>query len=162
MKHIIGNLLLFLFSAAFFCCIYIGVFKMSAATLGILFVIFALYAFCMGFGWKSMEKIKKLEKKAIHFGLTHKDDSRILLYSLTALAPTYFCVILVSLVPLFTYEIWFITVFPCILLNCLPASSILEEYYTLTHKKLPFFTLFLLITIVCCLMGRVVSHWIVS
>ena len=130
---------------------------MSAATLGILFVIFALYAFCMGFGWKSMEKIKKLEKKAIHFGLTDKDDFKILFFSLATLSPTYFCVIIVSLVPLYTYEIWFITVFPCILLNCLPANSVLEEYCCLTHRTIPFVALFALLTVIFCGLGAMKS-----
>jgi hypothetical protein len=157
MKRIIGNLLLFLLSTAFFCCIYVGVFKMSAETLGILFVIFTFYAFCMGLGWKSTEEIKKFERKAIHFGLTDKDDFKILFFSLATLSPTYFCVIIVSLVPLYTYEIWFITVFPCILLNCLPANSVLEEYRCLTHRTIPFVALFALLTVIFCGLGAMIS-----
>ena len=157
MKRMIGNILLFLLSITIFSCIYIGMFKMSLTVVCILLVIFALYGACMGVGWKSMEELKKYERKAVHFGLTHKDDSKILLFSLTTLCPSYFCVILVSLVPLYTHEVWFITVFPCILLNCLPASSVLEEYSGLTHSKLRFVSYFLLLTIACCLLGVIVS-----
>ena len=158
MKRMIGNILLFLLSITLFICIYVGLFRMSLSVVGILLVIFALYGSCMGAGWKSMEELKKYERKAVHFGLTRQDESKILLFSLTTLCPSYFCMILVSLVPLYTHEIWFITVFPCILLNCLPASSILEEYHGLTHSKLPFVAYFMLLTIVCCLLGVLLSN----
>ena len=125
MKRLISNILLFLLSVTLFCCIYIGLFKISVAVVCILLLIFALYGVCMGAGWKSMAELQKYERKAVHSGLTDEDNSKILLFSLTTLCPTYFCVILVSLVPLYTHEIWFITVFPCIFLNCLPASSVL-------------------------------------
>ena len=157
MKRMIGNILLFILSITVFCCIYVGLFKMSPAMVGLLLVIFALYGACMGAGWKSMEQLKKFERKAVHFGLTRKDESKILLYSLATLCPSYFCVILVSLIPLYTHEIWFITVFPCIMLNCLPASSVLEEYYGLTHSKLSFVVYFLLLTVACCLLGVIGS-----
>lgn len=158
MKRMIGNILLFLLSITLFICIYVGLFRMSLSVVGILLVIFALYGSCMGAGWKSMEELKKYERKAVHFGLTRQDESKILLFSLTTLCPSYFCMILVSLVPLYTHEIWFITVFPCILLNCLPASSILEEYHGLTHSKLPFVAYFMLLTIACCLLGVLLSN----
>lgn len=157
MKRLIGNILLFLLSITVFCCIYVGLFKMSMTVVVILLVIFALYGSCMGASWKSMEELKKYERKAVYFGLTRKDESKILLFSLTTLCPSYFCVVLVSLVPLYTHEIWFITVFPCILLNCLPAGSVLEEYHGLTHSKLPFVAYFLLLTIACCLLGVIGS-----
>ena len=157
MKRLINNILLFLLSITLFSCIYIGLFKISVAVVCILLFIFALYGICMGAGWKSMSELQKYERKAVHSGLTDKDNSKILLFSLTTLCPTYFCVILVSLVPLYTHEIWFITVFPCIILNCLPAGSVLEEYHGLTRGKLPFVGLFLLLTVACSLLGVFVS-----
>lgn len=162
MKRSISNIILFILSITFCSCIYIGSFKVSIDALCILFIIFALYGFCMGLGWKSIEKLRKYEQKSIHFCLTKKDDVKILLFSLTSLSPTYFCVILLSLVPLYTYEVWFITVFPCIFLNCLPAISVLEEYYELTYKKSPFLVLFFMITVAFCLMGVIASSLIMK
>ena len=43
-------------------------------------------------------------------------------------------------------------------MNCLPASSVLEEYHGLTHSKLPFVAYFLLLTIACCLLGVILSN----
>ncbi len=158
MRSNIRNILFFIFSITFFCFIYIGVFKISVGTICILLVFFALYGCFFGFSWKSMEKLKKYEQKLIHIGLNKEDDRKILLFSLTALSPMLFCVFLVSCVPLFSYEVWFITVFPCICLNCLPVSSVLEEYHGLTRKKLPFLLSFLFLTAICCFTGVVTTH----
>lgn len=160
MKRLIGNILLFVISMTFVCYIYIGLFKISVVAFCILSLILALYTFCMTLSWKSMGELKKQAQKLVCYGLSKNDRSKILLLSLTTLSPTYFCVLLVSLVPLYTYEIWFITVFPCVFLNCLPASSVLEEYQGLTSKKLPFLLCFLMLTIVFCLMGMVTSSLI--
>ena len=157
MKRILSNVILFILTIIFFLCIYISVFKFSIALICVLLLFFALYGLCMNLGWKSMEKLKKYEQKLIHFRSTPKDDIKILLFSLTTLSPMYFCVVLASLIPIFTYEVRFITVFPCVLLNCLPAASVLDEYYVLTHKKLPFLVCFLVFTIVFCFMGETIS-----
>jgi len=158
MKRIISNIILFTLSITFFFCVYVGVFKVSVIAVCILLIFFCAYGMCMGASWKSMEGLKKCEQKLIHFGLDNKDYNKILCFSLTTLLPTYFCVFLVSLVPLYTYEIWFITVFPCILLNILPANSVLEEYFGLTRKKLHFLLLFLFIVTVSCSSGIILSH----
>ena len=162
MKRIISNIALFAVSITLFCYVYVGLFKVSRTAICVLLVFLAAYGACMGLSWKSMKKLKKLEQKLIHFGLDRKDRSEVLLFSLSTLVPTYFCVILVSLVPLYTYEIWFITVLPCVCLNCLPLSSVLSEYYSLTHKKAPFLIWFLLLTVECCLLGAFVSYWFIK
>ena len=158
LKHFIISTVAFVLSIAFFCGIYIGVFNASASDLGILWTIFILYGLCLGIGWNSMDEIKSYEQKAVHFGLTEKDHPKILLFSLTSLSSTYLCVALVSLIPLTTYHVWFITVFPCIFLNCLPAITVLGEYYGLTRKKFPFVMWFIVITVMFSLLGILVSH----
>lgn len=160
MKRVIIELILFVLSITFFGIIYIGMFKISFNVFFIFSIIVVSYVFCMAVEDKSVRKLKKYEKKIIKFQLTKKECSNILLYSLTALTPTYFCVVLVSLIPMYTYEVWFITVFPCILLNCLPASVVLDEYHHLVHKKFPFLAIFILITILFCFIGIVVSCFI--
>ena len=158
MKHIIRNIILFILSITFFFCTYVYAFKISVVAICILLALFFVYGMCMGKSWKSMEKLKKYEQKLIHFGLDHKDYNRILYFSLTTLLPTYFCVFLVSSVPLYTYEVWFISVFPCIFLNILPANSVWKECFELTNKKAPFLLLFLLIVIICGGLGIIISN----
>ena len=157
MKRMIGNIILFIVSLTLFCSIYIGLFKISIAAICILLIIFASYVFCLTLGHKSMEELKKFEQKLIHNGLEPKDDSKILLFSLTSLFPTYFCVTVASLIPLFIFEVWLFTIFPCIIFNCLPAISIWKEYYELTHKKLPFWVFYIMFVVAFCLIGVIAS-----
>ena len=156
--EIIPNIIRFALSITFFCFVCICVFKISIAVIGIAFLFLVLYACSSEIGQKSMKKLKMYEQKLIHSELSNKDQYNILFLSLTTLSPIWFCILIVSLVPLYTYEVWFITVFPAVLLNCLPASSVLDEYYLLTHKKIPFMIIFLLVTIICCILGIVASH----
>ena len=157
MKRIIGYLLLGVVSIAIFCCIYIRMFKISIAFIVVFSLFFIVYATVLGFGWKSMEQLKKYEKKAVHFGLDKEDDHRILFYSLTTLSPLILCVFLVSLIPLYTYKVWLITVFPCLIINCLPAITVLDEYRSLTQKRFPFVVCYLFLVVVSCLGGTLVS-----
>ncbi len=162
MKQMIIELILFILSITFCGYIYIGIFKISAAVFLIFLIILILYGFCMSLAEKSKYELKKYEKKLINSGLSDKDDSKVLFFSLLSLLPTYFCIVLVSMIPMYTHEVWFITVFPCILLNCLPAGIVLDEYYCLVHKKLPFFATFILLTVIFCFMGITVSGFIIK
>lgn len=161
-KRIIGQIILFVLSMAFFAGVYIGMFKMSVVTFLIILCVLALYVLCMGLGEKSMRELNKYERKQIQVGLTEEDERKILKYSLLTLSPAYFCVVLVSVVPLYSYEVWLITVLPCVVLNCLPISSVLEEYYGLTRMKRPFLIGCILIITVLCLAGVVASRLILK
>ena len=158
MKNIIRDVILYILSITLFFAVYVCIFKISIIALYILLAFFCVYCICMNVSWKSIRELKKYEQKLIKCGLDNKDYNKILCLSLATLLSTYFCIFLVSLVPLYTYEIWFIAVFPCILLNVLPASSVLEEYFELTRKKLPFLLFFILIIIICCSLGIFISH----
>ena len=158
MKNIIRDVILYILSITLFFAVYVCIFKISIITLYIFLILFCVYGICMNISWKSTRELKKYEQKLVKCGLDNKDYNKILYISLATLLSTYFCIFSVSLIPLYTYEIWFITVFPCILLNILPASSVLEEYFELTRKRLPFLLFFILIIIICCSLGIFISH----
>ena len=162
MKRIIVNGVLFGLLITFLCVLYVRLFQVSLSALGILLAVLAIYGFCMEIGWKSAHELKKYEQKAIHFGLCDEDDPKILLHALLSLSSTYFCVLLALLIPLYTYEIWLITVLPCIILNCLPASSVLDEYYCLTHKKFPFIASFSALVVVFCCGGALANFLVLN
>ena len=115
MKRIIVNCVLFGLLITFLCVLYVCLFQVSLSALGILLAVLSIYGFCMEIGWKSAQELKKYEQKAIHFGLCDEDDPKILLHALLSLSSTYFCVLLALLIPLYTYEVWLITVLPCII-----------------------------------------------
>jgi len=137
--------------------IYVNLFEVSAGVLAVFFVILILYGFCVAIGGKGMTVLDSYERKAVHFGLTQKDNPKILASAVAALTPTYFYVLLVSLVPISSYESWLFVVFPCIVANCLPAVSIMGEYRSLTHKRFPFAVSFLTLSITACLIGATIS-----
>ena len=159
-KRIISNILLFILSISFLSYVYIKLFKLSVSTFCVISSILVLYAFGMTFSEKSVKKLEEYEQKLIHLGLNKKDNSKILLFALASLFPTYFCITLLSLIaliPSYTYVIWLITVFPLILINLFPAITILEEYYMLTRKKAPFVATFVFFTAFCCFFGIIVG-----
>ena len=162
MKRIITYILLFLLVIGLLYILYIDFLKISLSTILILLAILLLYGFCMAFGEKGIREIKKQEQKQIHFGLTPKDRSQTLRFALLSLFPTYFLCFLVSLLPVHTHGIWFLTAFPCICLNCVPASSVFEDYHALTHKKLPFFLGFFSAIAVCFLGGILISLFVLE
>ncbi len=163
MKRIIGNIVLYVLSLIAVIILgfaYIKVFRISLVAIAVLLAFLAVYAFFITFGWKSKLKLDAYEQKLIHFGLSAEDERKILFYSVAVLSPMWFCIFLISCIPLFTNGVWMVTVFPFIFLSCLPASTVLEEYYGLTRKKLPFVLLFVLFAAICCLLGIVVSNLI--
>ena len=148
---------LFALSLIVIISIYVNLFEVSAGVLAVFFVILILYGFCVAIGGKGMTALDSYERKAVHFGLTQKDNPKILASAVAALTPTYFYVLLVSLVPINGYEAWLFVVFPCIVANCLPAVSIMGEYRSLTHKRFPFAVSFLTLSITACLIGTAIS-----
>ncbi len=162
MKHILSNILLFALSLFLFIFIYVDRINIPVSLICVVGVIFFFYGLCMAWSWKSTQKIQAYEKRLIHFGLTPKDETRVLLFSLTTLTPMFFCDLIVSLIPLYTSEIWFISVFPCIFFTFITALGVLDEYYILTHRKAPFLVWFIIITIVICLIGIITSSLILS
>ncbi len=81
-----------------------------------------LYSQCMVLSEKGMDKILEL----------NFEKSRIHKYAFLIGTPIYLCIFIAALLPIYTYEVGFVTVFPVVILNCIPLSSIadfLKNYY---------------------------------
>lgn len=157
-KSLLRDIILFTLIVVLVSCIYIGVFKISIFAICILFIFFSIYLLCTCMALKSADELKKYEKKLIHIGLVKQDYLKILYYSLATLSPTYLCLFLVSLFPIYRYEVWLIFVFPCIVVSWIPASSILDEYNILTRKKIPFVLCFVACIVTFCVLGVVIGR----
>ena len=153
MKQIAKNTLLGVFIISVFSFIFIKILKSSVLAVIVILTVICLYVVCMGVCEESMKQLKKYEIIQMRVELTQQQRLFVLFFSLTTLFPTYFCVLLVSVIPMFTYEVWFITVFPCLIIISMPMLSILEEYFILTKKKLPFLASFAAIVIVLLSVG---------
>jgi len=162
MNEKIKQILIGLLIISIFGFTYVKILKASMLSVIIILTVIFLYAVCMGVCEESMKQLKKYEIIQTHTDLTKNQRFLILFLSLTTLSPTYFCVLLVSVIPLFTYEVWFLTVFPCLIFISLPMISVLEEYHTLTKKKLPLIISFAVIIIFLTLVGVTSSHLILN
>lgn len=140
---------------------YINLFKISALAVAIIFAFLLLYALCMGLAEESMKKIKTYDIMLSTVGLTEADRAKVLLYSLTTLAPTYFCIMVISLIPLFRYGAWFILVFPpCLVMISGPAIAVSDVCKELTGKKLSFWALFCGIIAVLLITGATATSFL--
>ncbi len=141
MRRIFYNLLLFMLTLGmgifFYCQVFHGHVGLAIGIIAFLFV----YALAMAASQFGMQKLQGYEKYVIYHRIEERDRPRILGYAVLALLPVNICVLLASLIPITTYEIWFITVFPCILLIALPIKEIYGVQYPLTHYKASFWLL---------------------
>ncbi len=84
----------------------------------ILFVVVFLYGVCMLLNYIGMRKILKHEKEG---SLTFKKTFGL---TFAVLSPIYWCWIILSVVPISTYEVWFITGFPISIISFLPLKEV--------------------------------------
>lgn len=105
---------------------------------------------------RGLKQLLNYEHKAVNLGLNEKDKKRILLNSVFSLANVYFSVALASIIPLFQYEIWFVTVFPIILISIIPIKAVADEYYLFTHKRGVFWCINIFIIVFLQILGQTI------
>ena len=120
-------------------CIYLNFFKMTYKTILAFTVLFSFLYFCVGAVGKSRKKLKEYEERLTHSTFDKKDYKSVLWNFITLLSPTYFAAFLVSFIPLYSYEVWFAVVFPCVIINCVAFFNdhILSHsyYFPATHTE---------------------------
>lgn len=135
---------------------YRNFFDISPTAIIIVVFMVILYYLCLRFSQKSMKELKELEIKQTHTELEKADYSKALMCSLGSLLPTYYCVIIVSMIPFYNFDSWYITGFPCLVLISMPAKAVLDVYRDITLKKLPLVSLFILIIISLYISGQLI------
>ena len=110
-------------------CFYTVVFdedavKLKGIAASVLFLLF--YAQCASLSMYGLSLLKLLSPK---------NTIRLTLLSIMICAPLYFVIFIVSLIPITSYAVFFITVFPIIVLNALPMESICEEFSFMYYPK---------------------------
>jgi len=162
MKRFMGNLVLSTFAVALFVLVFVKVLKISLGSICFFAIILTVYGICLGSSRKSIKDLKKYEKEIIELGILPRNDKKVLLLSLVTLSPVLFYVFVVSLIPLQSSGLWFITVFPSVVCVCLCASAVVDEYQYLTNKKLPFVLWFIVLLVAVCLFGMFISALVLS
>ena len=135
MKSFIIKISLFSVVCGIVLFVYRGLFKIPLAFILVASFAIALYGGAMGFSQLGMRRLLKYEKTYIYMNIPKKEYPKIMLCCVLALLPIYFCIMLASLIPIFTYEVWFITLFPCLFVSLIPAKEVYDAQYPLTHYK---------------------------
>lgn len=87
----------------------------------VIFVLFlAAYSLCMGLSEYGTGKMTELAQFKI------VKPSRVIIILLSILSPFYLFWILAALIPIKSYEVWFITGFPAFFLTMIPLASIID------------------------------------
>lgn len=138
MKRLIYNILLFIGVLLILFFAYRNIFDGDILPIILMVVFFSLYGAVMGLGEVGMRKLKKYEYKAVHSAIEVSDHPKIFGASLLSLSPIFFCIGLISAFPITVYEVWFITVFPCLIISYFPIKEVFDVYRSLTRKKARF------------------------
>lgn len=107
-------------------------------------VLLTLYALASGISTWGMSEIKKYEQIQNARGILPEDHPKILFRALIIPLPLHFCTLLASLIPITTWEVWFITIFPCIFMTFQPIRAVADVCKLYTGRKGLFWMLQLL------------------
>lgn len=110
-------------------------------------VLLTLYGLTAGISAWGMTEMKKYEAIQNARGILPEDHPKILLCALTIPLPLHFCTLLASLIPITTWEVWFITIFPCIFLTFQPIRAVADVYDLYTRKKRLFWSIQILLVL---------------
>ena len=139
-------LLLFLYFLLFICCRKI----IGTSPAITLIVIFNIYGSSMAISYYGQAKLIHFEKTN---SLTIKNFFG---FSVLIASPIYSLWLLVSIIPIFVYEVWFITGFPIILLTCLPLYTLSNDHCKPSLKKF-FWILQMFIYLSCLFVGQLIG-----
>ena len=156
MKNYIIKISMFAVVCGIVLFVYRSLFNIPIVFILVAAVALLLYGCAMGFSQFGMRKLIKYEKMYVYTNIPKKEYSKIMLCCVLALLPIYFCIMLASLIPIFTYEVWIITLFPCLFISLIPAKEVYEAQYPLTHFKIRFWiiqaTIIIILSSMCQIM----------
>jgi hypothetical protein len=158
MKNFIIKISMFALICGIVLFVYRSLFKIPIVFILVAAITLTLYGCAMGFSQFGMRKLMKYEKMYVYTNIPKKEYYKIILCCELSLLPIYFCVILASLIPIFTYEVWFITLFPCLFVSLIPAKEVYEAQYPLTHYKISFWIIQAIIFFVLSSTCQILIH----
>lgn len=138
MKRWIYNILLFVGVFIVLLFAYRNIFEGDILPVILTLVFFALYGAVMGLGEVGTHRLKKYEYKAVRSAIEISDHPKIFGAALLSLLPIFFCIGLASAFPIMVYEVWFITVLPCLIVSYFPIKEICDVYRSLTRRRVAF------------------------
>ena len=161
MKKFISNAVLLLLLVSVILYIYCGLLKIQYITIAFVVVFLISYMLAMAVGALGLNRLEGHIKKLMNDRIATNDFKKPLLFSVLALFPAYFCIALVSLIPITSYEIWLITVFPCITIVSIPACSVYGEYRLVANKKAVFWWVQAFIAVLLILVSQLLVWYLI-
>ena len=96
-------------------------YSIGSVTIIIILIIFiAAYGVLFGISQRSSLKLARI------IDSDNRTMRKLILLSIGSMLPMYFCYAIVSFIPMFQYEVWFITVLPLIIILCVPLYAIMQ------------------------------------
>ncbi len=160
MRRIIYNIVFFLIALGVGIFFYKNIFHEELGLMLTVGGLLMVYGAAVATGEYGMRKLNGYEKRAIHHTIEERDRPRIFGYALLSLLPIYICIALAALIPITTYEVWFITVFPGIFLGLLPMKEICDKQYPLTHYRKSFWLIQAVICAAITICGQVIISFL--
>ena len=97
-------------------------YSIGTVTIIIILIIFiAAYGVLFGISQRSSLKLARI------IDSDNRTMRQLILFSIGSMLPMYFCYAIASFIPMFQYEVWFITVFPLIIIHCVPLYAMADE-----------------------------------
>ena len=97
-------------------------YSIGSVTIIIILIIFiAAYGVLFGISQRSSLKLARI------IDSDNRTMRKLILLSIGSMLPMYFCYAIVSFIPMFQYEVWFITVLPLIIILCVPLYAMADE-----------------------------------
>ena len=161
MKRLIYNILLFIGILLILFFAYRNIFDGHALPIILSVAFLILYGGAMWLGEIGMRRLKKYEYKAVRAELIPEDSPKIFGASLLSLCPIFFCICLASVFPIMVYEVWFITVFPCLIVSYFPIKEVFDVYRSLTREKVRFCVTVISITVLLSAMCQSIVQTVI-
>ena len=97
-------------------------YSIGTVTITIILILFiAAYGVLFGISQRSSLKLARI------IDSDNRTMRKLILLSIGSMLPMYFCYAIVSFIPMFQYEVWFITVLPLIIILCVPLYAMAYE-----------------------------------
>jgi len=114
----------------------------------VLLTLYGIATAASAYGMTEMQKFEQIQNAR---GILPEDHPKLLFCALLIPLPLHFCTLLASLIPITTWEVWFITIFPCVFLTFQPIRAVGDVYDLYTRKKRLFWVLQIAIVLIIML-----------
>ena len=159
MKNKLISSVLSLVSLVFCLVLIFRLFAINITVIIMILTILLIYSSLLALSWKSSTKAHHLQTHPF----SHKGGGGdILKIALAISSPFYFCILILSCIPLTHYAIWCLIIFPAILLFAMPLTVVADFCKDFKIRKTTFWAIQIMIQLTCVGIGRFISVFLMK